>query len=312
VPRLRTKATNIGMVFLHTLAYYRRALRGVWRYAEARPHWEFTSIIPEKHSLKMHRRFRPDGLIVTANTIAFEKALRSWRRPAVNVSAVIPGQRFPRVGVDNVLVGQIAAAHFLERGLQHFAFVGPPSQVFASERQAAFCDAISKTGAAVDCYISRAIQEFDPHGLHWDLEAGVQRWLQKLSKPVGIFTPNDLWGVQVLMACRRAGLRVPEEVAVLGVDNDTLYCEMTRPGLSSVIVPAEQIGYEAAGLLERLLSGEPAPQDPVLLPPVGVRSRRSSEVLAIEDESVAAAVRFIRQQAHQPLQVDDVLKRVPV
>lgn len=307
-----TKPTNIGLVFLHTLAYYRRALRGVWRYAVTRPQWELTPIIPKAQSLKMPSRFRPDGLIVTANTHAFEMALRAWNRPAVNVSAVIPGQRFPRVGVDNAQVGQLAANHFLQCGLQNFAFVGPPNQLFASERQAAFCDLVHETGTKAFCFISRAEQEFDPLGQHWDLEPAVQPWLRKLPKPVGVFTPSDLWGIQVLMACRRAGLRVPEDVAVLGVDNDTVYCEMTRPGLSSVILPAEQIGYEAVALLERLLGGEKPPLDPVLFSPLGIRCRRSTEVLAIDDDQVVTAVRFIREHAHQTIQVDDVLKRVPM
>jgi LacI family transcriptional regulator len=312
MPHSVTKATNIGLVFLHTLAYYRRALRGIWRYAITRPQWELTPLIPGEHSLKIPPRFRPHGLIVTANTTGVEKALAAWNRPAVNVSAVIPGQRFPRIGADNAAIGVMAADHFLQCGLRHFGYVGPPGQLFASERRAAFCDKLQQAGHRVACFISRGHQEFDPHGLHWDLEALVQPWLRKLTKPVGIFTPSDLWGVQVLMACRRARLRVPEDVAVLGVDNDTVYCEMTRPGLSSVILPSEQIGYEAAALLERLLGGEKPPEEPLLLPPVGIRCRRSSEVLAIDDEEVVAAVRFIREHAHQVLQVEDVLKRIPL
>ena len=306
------RPTNIGLVFLHTLAYYRRALRGVWRYAIARPQWELTPIIPDASALQASSRFRPDGLIVTANTPQIIDALSGWRRPAVNVSAVIPGQRFPCVGVNNIEVGRMAAAHFLESGLQHFAFVGPPNQIFSSERQVAFCDAVAAAGSTAACYVSRVPQQFDPLGLHWDLEVDVQRWLRRLPKPVGVFTPNDLWGVQVLMACRRAGLRVSEEVSVLGVDNDSLYCEMTRPALSSVIIPAEQIGFEAVALLERLLDGERPPSDPLLLPPIGVHRRRSTEILAIEDEQVAAAVRFIRLHAGRAIQVEDVLRQVPI
>jgi LacI family transcriptional regulator len=312
VPYCATKPRHIGLVFLHSLAYYRRALRGVWRYAVARPQWELTSLIPDEQSLRMQHRFRPDGLIVTANTAAFDQALRGWQRPAVNVSAVISGQRFPRVGVDNARVGQMAAEHFLERGLRHFAFVGPPDQLFSSERQTAFCARAEQAGATPRCYISRVKQEFDPLGLHWGLETQVQQWLRKLPKPVGVFAPNDLWGVQVLIACRRAKLPVPEDVAVLGVDNDSLYCEMVRPGLSSIAIPAEQIGYEAVALLERLLGGEPPPVQPLLLPPIGVHCRRSSEVLAFDDENVVAAIRYIGQFAHRSLHVNDVLKHVPV
>jgi LacI family transcriptional regulator len=139
----------------------------------------------------------------------------------------------------------------------------------------------------------------------------VRRWLRSLPKPVGVFVPNDLWGVQVGEACRQVELRVPEDVAILGVGNDDLYCELTRPPLSSIIVPAEQIGYEAAALLDRLLSGGKPPREPILLSPIGVATRRSTEVLAIDDPDVVAAVRYIREHAHLPLRVSDVLRQVP-
>ncbi len=105
---------------------------------------------------------------------------------------------------------------------------------------------------------------------------------------------------------------MPEDVALLGVGNDDLYCEMTRPPLSSIMVPAEQIGYEAVALLERLLAGGKPPRQPTLLAPVGVVTRRSTEVLAIDDLEVVAAVRFIRENAHLPLRVADVLRLVPL
>ncbi|MBA3312738.1 MAG: substrate-binding domain-containing protein [Planctomycetaceae bacterium] len=130
--------------------------------------------------------------------------------------------------------------------------------------------------------------------------------MRKLPKPVGIFTPNDLWGVQVILGCRSARLRVPEDVAVLGVDDDDLYCELT----SSIQVPAERIGAEAVALLERLLAGEKRPHEPTLLPPLGVNARRSTEVLAIDDEYVTAAIRFIRENADRPLRVADVVRHV--
>jgi len=105
---------------------------------------------------------------------------------------------------------------------------------------------------------------------------------------------------------------VPEDVAVVGVDNDDLLCELARPSLSSVIVPAERVGYEAAALLDRLLAGNKPPRDPLLIPPPGVVSRKSSDVLAIDDPVVAQAVRFLRDSAHLPLRVSDVLRAVPV
>src|SRR5262249_43874466 len=130
----------------------------------------------------------------------------------------------------------------------------------------------------------------------------------------GVFVPNDLWGMQLSEVCRQERLRVPEDVAIVGVDNDDLLCELARPALSSIIVPSERIGFEAAGLLDRWLRSGRARSavPPLLLPPPGVFVRRSSDVLCIEDGAVAAAMRFIRDRSHRPIQVADVLEAVSV
>jgi LacI family transcriptional regulator len=122
----------------------------------------------------------------------------------------------------------------------------------------------------------------------------------------------DMWGLQLAEVCRDVGLRVPADVAIVGIGNDDLLCEMSRPSLSSVAVPAEQIGHEAAALLERLMAGSAPPERPIMLPPLGVVTRQSSDILAIGDPDVAAAVRFIRQRGHLPTRVGDVLREVPV
>lgn len=301
---------RIGLVFTHGIAHYRDILRGIRRYVEARPQWRFTSIVPEQQPRRVLSRLRPDGLIAPVNTELLVRTLSSWRRPVVNVAAVFPGLPFPRVGVDNARVGQLAAAHLLERGLRQFGFIGPPDYLFATERREAFCQALREAGQTVACYESHRHLPFDPLGRRWDLDAAVRRWLRALTKPVGVFVPNDLWGVQVAEACWQVGLRVPEDVALVGVENDELHCELARPPLSSVILPGEQIGYEAAMLLDQLLAGEKPPRAPILLPPSGVATRRSSEVLAIDDAEVVAAVRYIREHAHRPLRVAEVLRRV--
>lgn len=305
------KSICIGLVFTHSYAYHRRVMRGIRHYVEERPQWLLTSLVPERQSLRVPGRFRPDGLITAMDTKQMVRSLSAWRRPVVDVSAVLSRLPFPRVRVDNVRVGQLAAAHFLERGLRHLGFVGPPDHLYAIERRAAFCQAVREAGRTVACYEGRAHLAFDVLGRRSDLDPAVARWLHDLPKPVGVFLPNDFWGVQVAEACRRAELRVPEDVALLGVDDDDLYCELTRPPLSSIILPTEQIGYQAAALLDRLLAGEKPPSESILLPPTGVATRRSTEVLAIDDPDIVAAVRYIREHAHLPLSVDDILQQVP-
>jgi LacI family transcriptional regulator len=307
-----TKPVRIGLAVLHSYAFDRGILRGIARYAESKPAWVFTSVVPEQQPWQALGRFRPAGLIASVYSNELVRVLSGWCGPVVDVYAVLPGLRFPNVRVDNEPVGRLAAAHFLERGLRQFGYIGPPHQLFSVERRAAFCRALEQSGHAVACYHTSDKIPFDPLGRRWDLDRGIYRWLRKLPKPVGVFVPGDDWGVQVAEACRQVGLRVPEDVALLGVDDDDLDCELSRPRLSSVRLPTERIGYEAAALLDRLLAGAKPPPAPILLPPTGVATRRSTEMLAIDDPDVVAAVRFIREQAHLPIRVDDVLREAPV
>jgi LacI family transcriptional regulator len=138
------------------------------------------------------------------------------------------------------------------------------------------------------------------------------KWLKAAPKPLGVFACQDAWGVRLVEACRHAGLHVPDEVALLCVDNDDLLCELTRPALSSIDLPHERIGYEAAALFDQLLTGAEPGAESVSFPPLGVVSRLSTDVLCIADADVAAAVRFIRERGHLPLRVRDVLHAVPV
>jgi LacI family transcriptional regulator len=149
-------------------------------------------------------------------------------------------------------------------------------------------------------------------GYLWALDVAVQRWVQRLPKPVGIFASTDIWGVQLAEVCRQTGLRVPEDVALVGVDNDDLLCEVARPSLSSIALPTERIGFEAAALLDRILARERPSLRPRLLPPIGVVARQSSDVLALDDPEVAAAVRFIREHSHTSIGVKDVLRAVTI
>jgi LacI family transcriptional regulator len=255
---------------------------------------------------------QPKGLIASVLTAGLSKLLQGLSHPIVNVASVLPGLPFPQVRVDHRLVGQAAAEHLRQCGLQNFAFVGNGHHVYSTEREAGFRAALAAVGHAADHYYERHARSYRQRGRLLVLDEDLRRWLQALPKPVGIFAGHDIWALQVVEACRLAGLRVPEDVAVVGVDNDDLLCELARPSLSSVIVPAERVGYEAAALLDRMLAGEKPPREPILIPPPGVVGRKSSDVLAIDDPVVAQTVRFLRDSAHLPLRVSDVLRAVPV
>jgi LacI family transcriptional regulator len=140
----------------------------------------------------------------------------------------------------------------------------------------------------------------------------IDTWLGSLPTPVGVMASNDMRGLEILDGCRAVNLKVPEHVAVIGVDDDTLLCGLCNPPLSSVLPNAEQIGYEAAALLDRLMQGGRAPFKERLIPPLGIATRLSTDVLAIEDTAFALALRFIHEHACHGITVEDVLQYVPL
>jgi LacI family transcriptional regulator len=153
------------------------------------------------------------------------------------------------------------------------------------------------------------------HSKRWeDYADDLARWIAALPKPAGLMLCSDQIGPVTMEACRRAGVVVPDEVAVIGVDDDEPLCEVAAPGLSSVWPDHERVGYEAAALLDKLMRGGKAPAGPIYVPPRGVVTRRSSDVLALDDREAAAAVRVIREHACDPagLTIDDVAARVTV
>ena len=147
----------------------------------------------------------------------------------------------------------------------------------------------------------------------WEDEIeGVAQWVKRLPKPLGVMAGNDIRGIQMLDACRRAGVAVPEEVAVVGVDNEELVCLLAYPPLSSVIPDAFRIGYEAAALLNQMMKGQRATEMLRSIPPLSVATRQSSDVTAIANPSVANAMRFIREHACAGISVDDVIEHLSV
>ncbi|MDZ4686932.1 MAG: substrate-binding domain-containing protein [Planctomycetaceae bacterium] len=163
-----------------------------------------------------------------------------------------------------------------------------------------------------DSFYEGPRSSFHQRGRLLALQGALRHWLSALPKPVGVFAAHELRAWQVVEACRSSGLRVPDDVAVIGTDNDELLCELARPSLSSVPIPAERIGFEAAALLSKLMRGAKPPRRPKLFAPTRVNARQSSDVLAGADPEVTVAARFIRNHAHQPLSVDDVLRHVSI
>jgi LacI family transcriptional regulator len=282
-------------------------LRGISHYAVAHGPWEFNVESPGL-SLDTVREWKVDGIIVPLRNEEHAKVFRDRGVPTVNCSGALRDPGVPTVRPDDVAVGRLGASHLLERGLKHFGYAGFPFIDFSEQRRRGFEEAIRKAG------FNPRVYEADPAvkaDWTWDVqENDLARWLKGLPHPVGIMASMDERAWHVAEACRRVGLKVPEEVAILGVDNDELRCEFTTPPLSSVAIPTERVGFEAAALLDRLMDGADPPTHPVLVQPQGVVLRRSTDVVAVEDAEVARAFRFIRENVGRPYSAADVAHEV--
>jgi LacI family transcriptional regulator len=295
-----------------SLAYGRQLLRGIIRYRRTHRPW---SVFFELRELGASpppwlADWQGDGIICRPTTPALAEQLRKKRIPVVNLNDVHTGLGLPLIESDQEGIGRLAAEHLLERGFRHFGFCGFTGHEWSSKRQQGFASRLTQSGGILAVYRS---PWGGPSAHPWEQEQGqIGDWLRALPRPAGIMACNDMRGQHVLDACQRVQLSVPEEIAVIGVDDDVLLCELSDPPLSSVVPNAERIGYEAATLLDRLMAGEKPAQREWRVAALGVTTRQSTDVLAIDDPQVAAALRYIREQACSGATVADVLRQVPL
>ncbi len=254
--------------------------------------------------------WRGDGVIARVENSAIAAALRRRGLPVVDVSAALPEPVFPRVVTDSEAATRLALEHLRERGFEHFAYCGDTRFHWARQRGEYFRSQVRAAGGEVAEYVPPAVRGLLPGGDR-DVRA-LARWLEGLPRPVGVLACYDLRGQHVLEACELAGAVVPDEIAVIGIHNDELVCDLCHPPLTSVVPDARRAGYEAAALLARMLAGEEVPVRIQRVPPVGVVCRQSTDVVAVRDPRVAAAVRFIREHADENIGVADVLRAVPM
>lgn len=281
----------------------RSFLRGIAEYARHHGPWAF---VWEPAGLEKAwprlRGLAADGVIARDTEPVREIMGRG-------LPAVVFGHRRPEVpGVANVItdseaIGRLAAEHLLECGFREFAYCGLAGKPWSRLRGESFRARIVRAGWQVHVYP-------EPRGGAGRSDAegqrGLARWLEGLPRPVGVMACNDDRGGQVIEACKVAGLRVPDEVAVIGADNDELVCELSDPPLSSVSINFERAGYESARVLHRMMTGRAARGRKILARAPGVASRQSTDALAIDDAQVVKALRLIRQHAASALGVADV------
>lgn len=296
------KPKSVG-VFVDSIGTYGRGvIRGVLAYQRYRQ-WQLsmlrTWIFAPAAFLES---WEGDGLIAMIPDQTAAYSLQSLGKPVVSVSSLLPELHAVTVTGDDRAVGQMAARHFLDRGFVNFIYYGHGDErgrsAFNTGRHRGFADELAASG-------------FPCETLPGD-EAAAGEFLRRTALPVAIFTVNDEFAVRAIRLAEQVGLRVPEQVAVLGVDNDDLLVELGDVPLSSIELPTFKIGFEAARLLDTLMAGNTPEHPQLMIPPVEVVTRKSTNITALSDPDLIAALAFIRQHAADPIGVPDVVAAVPV
>lgn len=240
--------------------------------------------------------WRGDGVLTTLNQnphlLAF---LRRLHVPVVDLLIQRPDVALPRVVGDNEAIGRIAAEHFLDRGFQSFAWYSDEFTNVERLRLKGFQDRLAPLGVSCAPLIWCQQRGARKSGEWRDQRIWIGRQLRALPKPLALLAFSDYDAATVLDACGTAGLQVPDEVAVLGVNNSELVCNCLPVPLSSVNHDMERIGYEGAALLDRLMDGAPAPAEPILIRPRGITLRQSTDILAVNQPQVRTALKFLRE-----------------
>ena len=300
------------MLIESSRAYGRGLLRGIVKYSHLHEQWAFYSEPGgEERSLPRMKNWHVNGIIARVSDNKKDKEIIAMGLPfiAVAFKNQVPG--VPNIIADNVTIGRMAAEHLVNCGFQQFAFCGFASLDWSVERRESFSKKLAEAG------FQPQIWDRPRHKLTrlWEQEQTIMAdWLKSLPKPIGLMTCNDDRSRHVIEACKIAGLHVPEEVAIIGVDNDDLICNLSDPPLSSIALNSEKAGYEAAELLHKLMAGEKKPKENIniIMYPTHVVTRQSTNILAMKDHDVVKALRFIRQHSKEPIQVRDVVEAVAI
>lgn len=311
----RTRSVPEVAVLVDTsTGWGRRLIRGIDTYALKLGHWHLR-VEPRGRSeqLLLPKDWSGDGVIARISTQRMFQSLRTLDVPIVNVSAIeIEDCHYPRVISDYPAAARLIAEHFLDRGFKHFAFVGQLKYAYVRELQSKIRDVLSEQENPIEmAAFNYKLASTTNRG--WERQnLKIKQWLATLPKPVAVIS----WGVSgsahLIEAARDQGFSVPDDIAVLSTDEDSLLNSLTYPPVSGVLVASEQIGYQAAETLDTLMRGKKVENTTQMIAPIEIVTRGSTETYAIEDKDLLKAVIYMRQNVYSPLSVQEVADYVPM
>ena len=288
----------------------RQIVHGIGRYVREHHHWQ--PLIPwaDLDQWSLPEGMKVDGVIAYPQTREEIDFLLGLKCPVVCVGPHFTEAKLPRVDWDDRVAGALAVGHLYDLGLRRIAFVGADFRLgYVAKRREGARLAAAERGVDLVAY------DIEPGGHQPGNEATVERnaikWLKGLEPPFGVVAATDFTGFELLQALEAAGIAVPDEAAVISIGGDNVVCPFCDPALSSVELPGEIVGYEAAKLIDRLFENQ-KPAKGIFIPPLRVVARRSSDTLTTSDEMVRLALRFIRDHAGEAIGVHNVLAAVPI
>jgi LacI family transcriptional regulator len=308
---------KIALLVETSRGFGREMLRGIARYAQLHGPWSFHITAGDfAHSVPKMRQWGGHGIIARIPNDRVARAILAANLPTIALGLTdeqmrpeSPLSAFSELSSDAHEVSRMAAEHLLVRRFRHFAYVGMDDRGWSTRRLGTFQECLAAEGYSALVYSQpRRVQD-----RVWEREQVIlAQWIRELPKPVGLFACNDDRGRQVLEACRLAELRVPEDVAVLGVDNDEVFCGLADPPLSSVALNAETAGYRAAELLDGMMQGRIKKPRRIVVEALQVVTRRSTDIVAVDDPDVAEALQFIHRQQGRDISVDTIVREVAI
>lgn len=289
----------------------RGIVEGIHRHARAQRGWQlFVEARGVNDDGILPRGWRGEGIIARIACEETKRKLRKLRIPTVNVSSIqLKGFEFPRVANDCEAVGRLAAEYFMDRGFHHFAYLLVHRLEYVARQCEAFRGMVNARGFACSVHGVQVHQGYQQPDWNLDLSR-LAAWLVSLPKPVAILTWSG--GREVIHACLKAGLRVPEEVSLLSGTEDELLCKCSPVPISGIQAACEEIGSEAAALLGKLMDGGGAPKMPRYIAPVRVVTRQSTDTIAIPDRALVAALEYIREHAASPIAIPEVARHAGI
>lgn len=305
------------MMQVRDYAYGRKKIQGIIDYQSRHCAWDIYRNAkgqPFVETTDELKGWSGDGIIGEAYDEKTQGRIESLGIPFVNTASTGCLGPFPSVMLNNRLIGNMAARHLIEQKLDRFAFVGPRGLWYVKERYEGFSETVRRSGGECIPLFFDAVQKGAEHvpedllGRDYLLHV-----MSDLPRPLGVMASNDRVGVAVLEVCRELGLSSPEEISLIGVDNDdSISCQLAVPSMTSIDVAAEKVGFSAARMLDDLLEGRCLEQSQILVPPRRIVLRTSTDMTRSAYPEVARALRFIRRHEHEFIDVSDVLAVVPV